>query len=172
MTYYIKYKPTGRRLEGFDNYWRAEETIAECYDLPEGYTFKRDVYEIVDEDGNHVDKPEEEKLLYCISVVHGELPESFFKYSEINQADEFHLYSREVYFETFREAEEALENYRCSKINHKAACDGEDIITFRQYFIEDNQTREVLKIAKYGATDSDWRGGKYNEYDCYADERH
>lgn len=172
MAYYIKNKISGRNMEGFDDYWRAEETISKCYDTPSGYTFKSDVYEIVDENGIKAQKPEEEKLPYCISCVHGELPETFFKESEANKADEFEFYTRELYFDTFKDAEAELEKYECTKARHKSTVGDDDLIQFRQYFIEDNDTREVLKIAKWALKDKDWRGGMYEEYDCYAPMRH
>ena len=58
MTYDKLRKTT---LEYFDAYWKAEGFIKHVYGLPEGYVFKTDVYDIVDEDGNHAKKPEEEK---------------------------------------------------------------------------------------------------------------
>lgn len=172
MAFYIRSKLSGIILDGFDEYWRAEEMIRECFDLPDGYTFKSDVYEIVNDEGEVVEKPEEEKLLYCISCVHGELPESYFNEAEVNKAEEFEFYTREIYFDTFKEAEVELEKYECTKARHKAAVGDDDMIQFRQYFIEDNETREVLKIAKWALKDKDWRGGMYEEYDCYASMRH
>lgn len=168
MTYFIRNKISGTLImPGFNDYWRAEETIRDCFDCPPGYTFKSDCFEITDENEKPVQKPEEEHLPYCISSTCGEVPESLFHADELNDAIEYELYVREKYFDTLEDAEKALQDYLSIKINHKSAASEQDLIDFKQYFIEDNDTREVLKLAEWSPVPEDWRGGYFNEYDCY-----
>lgn len=152
-------------IEYFDAYWKAEGYIKHVYGLPEGYTFKTDVYDIIDEDGNHAEKPEEEKKPYSITQMMDEKPEEFFYRDRINGAP-IEETQRIAYFDTLEEAEAALEKYKSQWCRHKSRIEG-DQITYNQYYIEELKGETPVKLAEWDEKEYDYRGEGYQDYDLY-----
>lgn len=155
-----------QRIEWFDQYFKAEAAIRNVYGLPDGYTFREDVYDITDEDGKHIDKPEEECKPFCISIVRGELPDFIFKEDAANFHPDEEEYNRIAYFDTEEDALAALENYTSLRCNHKSRVGG-DLVSYEQYVIEDTITDKPIRIAKWADEQKDWRGEGFQAYDIY-----
>lgn len=155
-----------QRIEWFDQYFKAEAAIRNVYGLPDGYTFREDVYDITDEDGNHIDKPEEEKKPYCISIVRGELPEEIFSEEKANFHADEEQYNRIAYFDTLEDAQAALREYQSIRCSHASHIGG-DLIAYEQYVIEDVNSGEPLGTALWDPVQKDYRGEGYQDYDIY-----
>lgn len=165
MGYYTIVKAEARTLEWFDRYWKAKHAIEQVYDMPKGSVFRMEEYGIVDEYGNPAEQPEEEKKPFCISKVCGEIPLEFFEADKV-MFGEVEEYDRVEWLDSIEDAKKALEKYESIKMNHKGAFG--DLVTFCEYFIEEVNAKETVRdMAAYAAKEKDWRGGKYNEYDCY-----
>lgn len=164
--YWTYDKLTNQKIEWFDQYFKAESAIRSVYGLPEGYTFRDEVYDITDEDGKHIDKPEEECKPFCISIVRGELPDFIFKENAANFHPDEEEYNRIAYFDTEEDALAALENYTSMRCNHQSNIGG-DLVSYEQYVIEDMVKDTPIHIAKWAEEQKDWRGEGYQDYDIY-----
>lgn len=153
-------------LEWFNAYWKAEGFIRHVYGLPDGYTFKSDVYDIIDDEtGEHAEKPAEEKKPYSITQMMGERPEEFFHRDRINGA-EIEETERIAYFDTLEEAEAALNRYKSQWCRHKSHLEG-DLITYNQYYIEELKGETPVKLAEWDDKEYDYRGEGYQDYELY-----
>lgn len=165
MGYYTYDKINEEKIEYFNKFWQAASAIRDVYDVPQGYTFKADVYCIVDEEGNAAEQPEEEKKPYCVSVLRAEIPEKYFNPEDVNFNADIEEYDRVEYFDTQEEADAALSKYESSKMKHKGYLG--DLISFEHYFTEAHYSGEILKNQPFSETEKDWRGEGFNEYNCY-----
>lgn len=164
MGYFIYNKIEKRNVEYFEKLWLAAEALRDFFVVPDGYTFKKDVYIIVDEEGNEAELSEEEQKPYSLSVYCGEIPERNFDENGLNPgAIEF--YDRLEYFDERDDAIAALNKYESTKIKHKGY--DTDIITFRRYFVEAIGKNGDVFLQDYSEKAADWRGEEYSDYNCY-----
>ena len=164
--YWTYDKLTDQKIEWFDQYFKAESAIRSVYGMPEGYTFRDEVYDITDEDGKHIDKPGEECKPFCISIVRGELPEEIFDENAANFHPDEEEYNRIAYFDTKEDALAALENYKSIRCSH-ASMTGGDLITYEQYALEEIASEKVLEVAAWDPEPKDYRGESYQDYGIY-----
>ena len=154
-------------VDSFSKFWEAEELIP-LLEIPEGYIYARDVYVVLDDNGNEAQAPEEERKPYFISHLAIETAKAAFDPAAVSFDGDIHVYERFRYFDTEAEALEALKEYKSNKITHKGY--NGDLIAAEQYFVEHKSKGivSVVKISEYSEKDYDFRGGSiYQEYDCY-----
>lgn len=159
-------------IDAFEQYWQAD-LLYKGMELPEGYTFRSDVYSIVDENRNEVSEPLEEKKPFFIANTQVEILEDYCNLYGLNLRGEVFSDKRIAFFDTHEEALAALGKYKSQKIKHKSAvADLCDIYALNQFYIEEQDpgTRRLTlhEFAEYEETDRDFRENPvYQEYDCY-----
>lgn len=170
MAYHVYFKPKNQLVDVFNHYWEAKDLIP-LLDVPEGYTFRSQIYEIRDDDGNVAVEPEEEKKPFFIGRITFEGMAEGFKPESVNNFGEIFELERLAYFDTEADAMEALKKYTSNKIRHKAAFEG-DLIAAEQFFVDTTNMNSGFNpvVAEYAEKEYDFRGeGVYQHYDCYGE---
>lgn len=154
MRYYTYNKISKRVMESFNKHWQAVEAIEAAYDMPEGYTFKSDVYCIVTDEEKLTPavQPEEEKKPFIIACALGEVPPKYFHADSINFCGDDE-YDRVDFFDTFDEALAALSKYK--SVKGTVNWNGNELISYGQFFIE--HKNNPLQVADWDDKEQDWR---------------